>query len=127
MRMLILTVGLLFAFTGCTLFKSAACDVSKNISATVGPIVAAKLSCSNPANVTTWIQAQLDKTTVCDKASAVKGVSGIGTIVCPLAADTIIAGLAGTIPSDWGCSSTGGDVGAALRDQIVTACQGVIK
>jgi hypothetical protein len=119
----ILAFGLIFAFTGCSLFKKAACDATKTISAAGAPLIAAKGACKNPAAIQAWIQTNLEKTKVCEPPAGITA----GEIVCPGAADTLILLAGSKVPEDWQCDPALGDFGTWFKDAFITGCKTVIK
>lgn len=115
---------MVFAFSGCSFFKTAACDAQKAISPVLSGVVSSQLACAHPEVVQSLIDAQLAKTQLCTVSVVAKGVAknAVGAdLLCPIAIDAVMIGVIAQIPPDAGC--TGGPAADVIKTKLIAACE----
>lgn len=146
-----LIFALLLMITACTSsstssgsmnpITAAGCDVETAVTAGFAGSIATAFTCSNQAAIQSSLQTALGNVNLCAANPSVAAVTSaqitakkalakaaspmgiVGSLVCPLAINTIVGFATAQIPTAWGCtaSASASDIVAALTTACVAA------
>lgn len=126
-----------------TPIQAVGCDVETAVTTAFAATVATSLACTNQTAIQSSFQTALGNVNFCASSSVssvtaaqikdaaakmtskvAKPMGIVGTIVCPIAINTIIGYATAQIPTTWGCSASvsASTVGAALT----AACEAAV-
>lgn len=143
-----LLIALTFLFVSCTTTQptmnpiaAVGCDVETALTTPLAASVAAVFSCTNQSAIqasfqtalgnanfcaqpgvagTTTAQIEAAKTAIKDGVN--KGI--IGSVICPLAINTLVGLATPSIPASWGCSASASS--STLLQALTVACVAVV-